>query len=102
MPIIITSSSRRSGRRALLFFIVTKDKKEKWVEQSAVLLMQKNKPTGFHCIIKDISEKKQMQLELEQYEFKAEGKPALAAVHPGQYHIHSLCKGPGGQVRDGE
>ncbi|HMH23308.1 MAG TPA: PAS domain S-box protein [Puia sp.] len=54
----------------LTFFIVTKDKKEKWVEQSAVLLMQKNHPTGFHCIIKDISEKKQMQLELEQYEFK--------------------------------
>ncbi|HZE82886.1 MAG TPA: PAS domain S-box protein, partial [Puia sp.] len=54
----------------LTFFIITKDKKEKWVEQSAVLLMQKNRPTGFHCIIKDISETKQMQLELEQYEFK--------------------------------
>ena len=54
----------------LTFLIHTKEGKEKWVEQSAVLLLEKNNPVGFQCIVKDISEKKQMQLELEQFEFK--------------------------------
>ncbi len=55
---------------SMTFMIVTKDGKKKWVEQSAVLLTDKKSPVGFQCIVKDISEKKQMQLDLEAWEFK--------------------------------
>lgn len=62
----------RSGieETTMTFLITTKAGKKKWVEQSAVLLLENNQPVGFQCIIKDISEKRQMQLELENFEFK--------------------------------
>ncbi|MDR3716832.1 MAG: PAS domain S-box protein [Puia sp.] len=55
---------------SMVFLIVTKNGEKKWVEQSAVLLMEKDIRLGFQCFVKDISEKKQMQLELEASEFK--------------------------------
>lgn len=48
------------------FPIITKNKETKWVEQSAVLIHDKDKLIGFQCIVRDISEKKIMQLKLEE------------------------------------
>lgn len=50
------------------FPMISKNGYRKWVEQSAVLMMENGKPIGFHCIVRDISDKKQMQLELEETE----------------------------------
>ncbi|HEY4064221.1 MAG TPA: PAS domain S-box protein [Puia sp.] len=54
----------------LAFLAVTKGGKAKWVEQFAVLLRDNGETTGFQCIVRDISEKKRMELELEKSEFK--------------------------------
>ena len=53
-----------------VFMIVTKSGEKKWVSQSAVLLKEGLLPVGFQCIVKDISEERQMQLELEASEFR--------------------------------
>jgi PAS domain S-box-containing protein len=50
------------------FCIRTKYGDLKWVEQSAVLIMENNLPVGFQCIIKDISERKEMEDVLRKYE----------------------------------
>lgn len=50
------------------FAIITKNGYRKWVEQSAILMMENGQPIGFHCIVRDISDKKQIQLELEETE----------------------------------
>ena len=50
------------------FPIVNKNGYKKWVEQCAVLIMENGKPIGFHCIVRDISDKKQIQFELEETE----------------------------------
>jgi PAS domain S-box-containing protein len=50
------------------FPIISKNGYRKWVEQCAVLMMENGTPIGFHCIVRDISDKKQMQLELEETE----------------------------------
>lgn len=40
----------------------------KWVEQSAVLIIENDLPVGFQCIVKDISERKEMEDVLRKYE----------------------------------
>ena len=50
------------------FPIVTKNGEKKWVEQCAVLMKENQKPIGFHCIVRDISDKKKIQTELEASE----------------------------------
>nr|MDQ6890798.1 PAS domain S-box protein [Bacteroidota bacterium] len=50
------------------FCIRTKYGDLKWVEQSAVLIIENNMPVGFQCIIKDISERKEMEEVLRKYE----------------------------------
>ena len=50
------------------FCIRTKFGDLKWVEQSAVLLMENGMPIGFQCIVKDISERKEMEDVLRKYE----------------------------------
>ena len=50
------------------FCIRTKYGDLKWVEQSAVLIIENNIPVGFQCIIKDISERKEMEDILRKYE----------------------------------
>jgi len=50
------------------FPIITKNGYRKWVEQCAVLMLDNNKPVGFHCIVRDISDKKLIQSELEESE----------------------------------
>jgi PAS domain S-box-containing protein len=50
------------------FPIVNKNGYKRWVEQCAVLMMENGKPIGFHCIARDISDKKQIQFDLEETE----------------------------------
>ncbi|HEY8968982.1 MAG TPA: PAS domain S-box protein, partial [Puia sp.] len=50
----------------LNFKTVTKTGEIKWVEQFAVLLSRKGQPVGFQCIVRDISEKQRMKIELER------------------------------------
>ncbi|MDE3214404.1 MAG: response regulator, partial [Bacteroidota bacterium] len=52
----------------LEFSIRTKYGDLKWVEQSAVLIMEDNVAIGFQCIIKDITERRQMEDVLRKYE----------------------------------
>jgi PAS domain S-box-containing protein len=50
----------------LSFPTVTKTGEIKWVEQFAVLLLKKGRPSGFQCIVRDISENHRMKLELDK------------------------------------
>lgn len=50
----------------LSFKTVTKAGEVKWVEQFAVLVLKKGRPAGFQCIVRDISEKQRMKIELER------------------------------------
>jgi len=50
------------------FCMRTKYGDQKWVEQSAVLIRENDLPVGFQCVIKDISEKKEMEEVLRNYE----------------------------------
>jgi PAS domain S-box-containing protein len=52
----------------LEFAIRTKFGDLKWVEQNAILLMENGKPVGFQCVIKDITEKKEMEEVVRKYE----------------------------------
>ena len=52
------------------FSIRTKDGSVKWVEQSAVLLVNDGKPFGFQCVVKDITERKEMAEVLKKYELE--------------------------------
>jgi len=63
--------------------IITKDGKTKWVEQSAVMLLDNNGTwlTGFQCMAKDISEKKAIQLALEK---------SSAELKENQYRLQSI------------
>lgn len=50
------------------FAIRTKFGDLKWVEQTVILLMRDEKPVGFQCVIKDITEKKEMEEVVRKYE----------------------------------
>jgi len=50
------------------FYMRTKYGDKKWVEQSAVLIKENDLPVGFQCIVKDISERKEMEEVLRNYE----------------------------------
>lgn len=52
----------------LEFAIRTKYGDLKWVEQTTVLQYENEKPVGFQCVIKDISEKKEMEEVMRKYE----------------------------------
>ncbi len=52
----------------LEFAIRTKYGDLKWVEQTAVLLTENDVPVGFQCVIKDITEKKEMEEVVRKYE----------------------------------
>ncbi len=54
------------------FCIRTKNGELKWVEQSAVLITEAGIPVGFQCIIKDISQKKEMEEVLRISEQRSE------------------------------
>jgi PAS domain S-box-containing protein len=50
----------------LSFRIVTRNGEVKWVEQFAVLILKRGRPVGSQCIVRDISEKQRMKIELEK------------------------------------
>ena len=52
----------------LEFCIYTKNGGIKWVEQSAVLIVENGNPSGFQCIIKDITERKKLESVVKKYE----------------------------------
>jgi len=52
----------------LEFAIRTKFGDKKWVEQTAILVYENDIPIGFQCLIKDISEKKEMEEVVRKYE----------------------------------
>jgi len=54
----------------LEFCTTTQSGETKWVEQIATLLKKDGRPSGFQCFVRDITDKKRMQQELEAYEFK--------------------------------
>ncbi|MDE3235416.1 MAG: PAS domain S-box protein [Bacteroidota bacterium] len=63
------------------FEIITKDGKRKWVEQTAVLIKEEGKAIGFQCVVKDITDKKQLLLELENStEQKEQSQYRLQAI----------------------
>ncbi len=52
----------------LEFCINTKSGVTKWVKQTAVLVFENDTAVGFQCIIKDITERKQMEAIVKKYE----------------------------------
>jgi len=54
----------------LQFRTITRIGNIKWVEQIALLLKKDGVPSGFQCMVRDITDKKQLELELEAYELK--------------------------------
>ncbi|PZR24743.1 MAG: hypothetical protein DI535_20935 [Citrobacter freundii] len=59
----------RQTETDLEFPILTKTGRRKWVEQHAVLLFdEKGMPTGFQCVVKDISAKKDAEEKLKESE----------------------------------
>jgi len=50
------------------FRIQTKNGEIKWVEQSAILISGNSVPGGFQCLVKDITERKEMEAILRKYE----------------------------------
>ena len=70
------------------FHIVTHDGKSKWVEQIAVLLQEDGRKTGFQCFVRDISEKKAMQVELEAFQARLkENRLLLASILDNAFSI---------------
>lgn len=59
------------------FDIRTKTGETKCVEQSAVILKENNVPIGFHCVVKDITQKRDMENVVKKYEEKLIEKQAL-------------------------
>lgn len=52
------------------FPIVTRDGEKKWIEQTGVILYDdENHIKGLQCMVKDIDEKKRMQVQLEESEY---------------------------------
>ena len=63
------------------FCMRTKYGDQKWVEQSAVLIRENDVPVGFQCIVKDISEKKEMEDVLRKYEVElVQNKERLQSI----------------------
>ncbi|HVW60188.1 MAG TPA: PAS domain S-box protein [Puia sp.] len=69
----------REGIRetTLQFSTVSRSGENKWVEQIAILLQKDGRPGGFQCFVRDITETKKMQQELEAYELKLKENQVL-------------------------
>src|SRR5579863_8190644 len=68
LPVVYDHYARqlrdRTRETTLEFRALTRDGDTKWVEQIAVLRQQNGTIAGFHCFVRDISEKKALQSEL--------------------------------------
>lgn len=63
----------RTAQTITEFPIITKSGEEKWVEQtSAILYDDEDHIQGLQCMVKDIDEKRQMQMQLEKSEYRFE------------------------------
>lgn len=60
----------RSLSTTLEFIIRTKSGNQKWVEQTAQLIIKDELVQGFQCMVRDITEKKKIELELKESEQK--------------------------------
>ncbi len=59
------------------FSILTKNGETKYIEQSAVIIKENNTPVGFHCVVKDITQKREMENVVKKYEDKLVKNQAL-------------------------
>jgi PAS domain S-box-containing protein len=65
----------------LEFITRTKNGQQKWVEQTAQLLIKDDHVTGYQCMVKDITEKKKIELELKESEqIRKENQLRLEAI----------------------
>ncbi|MBL0882812.1 MAG: PAS domain S-box protein [Chitinophagaceae bacterium] len=55
---------------SLEFVIRTKTGNQKWVEQTAQLIVKDEMVQGFQCMVRDITEKKKIELELKESELR--------------------------------
>jgi PAS domain S-box-containing protein len=63
------------------YWIRTKSNELKCIEQSAVLIYKDHVPTGFQCIVKDITERKHLEDVLKKYESElAENQERLQSI----------------------
>jgi len=58
----------RTTSTSLEFVIRTKSGNQKWVEQTAQLIIKNELIQGFQCMVRDITEKKKIELELKESE----------------------------------
>lgn len=63
-----TQFQERIPSSVIEFIIRTKSGQQKWVEQTAQLLFSGDYITGYQCMVKDITEKKRIELELKESE----------------------------------
>jgi len=72
---------QRIPSTTLEFITRTKNGQQKWVEQTAQLLMKDDLVTGYQCMVKDITEKKKIELELKESEqIRKENQLRLEAI----------------------
>jgi len=72
---------QRIPSTTLEFITRTKNGQQKWVEQTAQLLMKEDRVTGYQCMVKDITEKKKIELELKESEQeRKENQSRLEAI----------------------
>lgn len=64
----VNQFSSKTQTSILDFPIRTKQGTQKWVEQSAQLIFDGDRITGFQCMVKDISEKKKVEEDLDKSE----------------------------------
>lgn len=63
------------------FPLKVKSGKPIWVEQSSIILYSNGKPNGFQCIVKDITERKKLEIEAKKVEQERE---------ENQYRLQSI------------
>lgn len=72
---------QRIPSTTLEFITRTKNGQQKWVEQTAQLLIKDDHVTGYQCMVKDITEKKKIELELKESEqIRKENQLRLEAI----------------------
>ncbi len=71
----------KTASTSLEFVIRTKAGHQKWVEQTAQLILKENMVQGFQCMVRDITEKKRIELELKESEqLRKENQLRLEAI----------------------
>ncbi len=72
---------QRIPSTTLEFITRTKNGQQKWVEQTTQLLMKDEQVQGYQCMVKDITEKKKIELELKESEQRRkENQSRLEAI----------------------